>query len=162
MVWNDGKVKRGPRGQVHRRLGATAAQDARQVQVLRGILSRRLDMLTSCKHHLGMVLEILAHPDYLRVLCALRKADGLRFNQIQKSLRLNPAQVDRALKALTKGLWVIPQTVPTEAGRIPVEYHLGKRGALFLELFDDFKAKVARRRADLGAAEVAELQRICA
>jgi hypothetical protein len=109
-----------------------------------------------------MVLEILGHPDYLRVLCALRKADGLRFTQIQKSLDLNPAQVDRALKALTKGLWVILQTVPAEAGHIAVEYHLGKRGALFLKLFDNFRAQVVRRRADLGAAEVEELQSICA
>jgi len=34
-------------------------------------------------------MEILRHTDYLRVLSALRKADGLRFNQIQKSLDLN-------------------------------------------------------------------------
>jgi DNA-binding HxlR family transcriptional regulator len=109
-----------------------------------------------------MVMEILRHTDYLRVLSALRKADGLRFNQIQKSLDLNPTQVNRALKALTEGLWIIPQTVPTETGRIPVEYKLGKRGALFLELFDNFRAEAASRSAELGADEVQELQKVCA
>jgi DNA-binding HxlR family transcriptional regulator len=108
-----------------------------------------------------MVMEILGHPDYLRVLSALRATDGLRFNQIQKSLDLNPTQVNRAVKALTQGLWIIPHTVPTKTGRIPVEYRLGKRGALILELFDNFRAQAERRRAELGAAEVEELRRVC-
>ena len=106
-------------------------------------------------------MEILGHPDYLRVLNALRGTDGARFGQIQKTLDLNPTQVNRALKALTKGLWVIPRTVPTESGRVPVEYRLGKRGVVILELFDNLRAQAERRRAELGAAEVDELRRVC-
>jgi DNA-binding HxlR family transcriptional regulator len=108
-----------------------------------------------------MVMEILGHPDYLRVLSSLRGADGLRFSQIQKSLDLNPTQVNRALKVLAKGLWIIPRTVPTDAGRIPVEYRLGKRGAVMLELFDNLRVQAERRRAELGAAEVDELRKVC-
>ena len=109
-----------------------------------------------------MVMEILGHPDYLRVLFALRKEDGLRFNQIQKCLGLNPAQVDRALEALTKGLWVVARTVPMETERVPVEYKLGKRGALLVELFDNFRAEASQRSKELGVAEVEELERVCA
>jgi len=69
--------------------------------------------------------------------------------------------VNRALKALTEGLWIIPQTVPTETGRIPVEYKLGERGALFLELFDNFEPK-RRAGAQSLADEVQELQKVCA
>lgn len=107
-------------------------------------------------------MELLGHTDYLRVLLALRKERGLRFRQIEKSLGLNPAQVDRALKFLTKGLWIVPRTVPTQGSRIQVEYTLGKRGAAFLELFDAFRAGVQKKSGELGASEVDELRRLCA
>ena len=109
-----------------------------------------------------MVMELLGHKDYIRVLLAVRKEGSLRFRQIEKSLVLNPAQVDRALKFLTKGLWIVQRTVPTEGSHIPVEYRLGKRGASFLELFDGFRAGAKRKSAELGASEVKELQSLCA
>jgi DNA-binding HxlR family transcriptional regulator len=109
-----------------------------------------------------MVMELLGHKDYIRVLLAVRKEGSLRFRQIEKSLVLNPAQVDRALKFLTKGLWIVPRTVPTEGSHVPVEYRLGKRGASFLELFDGFRAGAKRKSAELGASEVKELQSLCA
>jgi DNA-binding HxlR family transcriptional regulator len=109
-----------------------------------------------------MVMELLGHVDYLRVLLVIRKEGSLRFSQVQKALGLNPAQVDRALKFLTKGLWIVPRTVPSEGTRIPVEYRLGKRGRSFLELFDNFTTGAQRRTEELGAAEVEELLRLSA
>ena len=75
-----------------------------------------------------MILDLLGHKDYLRILIALEGAPQ-RFTEIQKSLDLNPAQVDRALAFLRKGLWVVPRTLPAESGPLRVEYRLGKRGA---------------------------------
>jgi DNA-binding HxlR family transcriptional regulator len=104
-----------------------------------------------------MIMELLGHKDYLRILHALQRKP-MRFLQIQKTLKLNPAQVDRAIRFLRKGLWIIPRTVPTMRGRIPVEYGLGKRGAAFLESFQTFTAVAFRRKAILGPSAVAELQ----
>jgi DNA-binding HxlR family transcriptional regulator len=109
-----------------------------------------------------MVMELLGHKDYLRILLAIRKEGGLRFSRIEKSLELNPAQVDRALKFLSRGLWIVPRTVPAGGRHILVEYRLGKRGASFLELFDGFRAGARRKSAELGASEVKELQSLCA
>ena len=102
-------------------------------------------------------MEILKHRDYLRILMALERKP-LRFTEIQKTLELNPTQVDRALAFLRKGLWIIPKTLPMEKGPIRVEYSLGKRGAAFLESFESFRTQAGRREAALGKAEVAELQ----
>ncbi|MDE2143208.1 MAG: ArsR family transcriptional regulator [Elusimicrobia bacterium] len=103
-----------------------------------------------------MIMELLGHKDYLRILMALEKK-SLRFTEIQKILGLNPAQVDRALAFLRKGLWIIPQTLPTEKGPIRVEYGLGKRGAAFLTSWQSFRAQAERHEAELGKSEVAEL-----
>jgi len=105
-----------------------------------------------------MIMELIGHKDYVRVLLALREQGTLRFNQIQKSLDLNPVQVDRALKFLRKGLWVVTRTIPTAREHIAVEYRLGKRGAAFLDSFDSFRGAVRQRSAELGSAEVEELQ----
>ncbi len=102
-------------------------------------------------------MELLGHKDYVRVLLAVERKP-MRFGEIQKSLSLNPAQVDRALKYLRKGLWILPRTVPTESGKIPVEYSLGKRGEAFLASFEAFSAQAHRQRAALGHSVVAELQ----
>lgn len=104
-----------------------------------------------------MIMELLGHKDYLRILMALEKKP-LRFSEIQKVLGLNPAQVDRALTFLRKGLWIIPQTLPTEKGPIRVQYSLGKRGAAFLASWKSFRTQAERHQAELGKAEVAELQ----
>jgi len=104
-----------------------------------------------------MIMELLGHEDYLRILLAVRKRGSMRFGEIEKWLALNPAQVDRALKFLRKGLWIIPRTIRTEKGPVLVEYKLGKRGATLLELFDSFRMEAQQRRADLGSSEIEEL-----
>jgi DNA-binding HxlR family transcriptional regulator len=106
-----------------------------------------------------MIMELLKHKDYIRVLLAVAQKPR-RFSQLQKSLRLNPTQVDRALSFLRKGLFVIPRTVPTGGSRILLEYDLGKRGAAFLQSLEAFSAAAVERKAALGSAEVAELQSI--
>ncbi|OGR68771.1 MAG: hypothetical protein A2081_05130 [Elusimicrobia bacterium GWC2_61_19] len=98
----------------------------------------------------------MGHKDYLRILLTLRKKGGLRFGQIESLLDLNPAQVDRALKFLSKGSWIKTRVLPAEKGRGQTEYILGKRGASFLEAFTAFTADIQRRKSELGPTEVAE------
>ncbi len=104
-----------------------------------------------------MIMELLGHKDYLRILMAVEKKP-LRFTEVQKALGLNPTQVDRALTFLRKGLWIIPKTLPAEKGPIRVEYSLGKRGAAFLSSWQSFRTQAERHEAELGKSEVAELQ----
>ena len=104
-----------------------------------------------------MILELLKHKDYVRVLMIL-ETKPLRFNQMQNALKLNPTQIYRALNFLRKGLWIIPRTIPSEGNRIIVEYGVGKRGEAFLESFKTFGAAAEKRKNALGHSEVAELQ----
>jgi len=83
----------------------------------------------------------------------------LRFSQLQKFLVLNPAQIDRALSFLRKGLCIIPHTIPV-GGKIVVEYCLSKRGAAFLESFKTFRIAAEERKVALGSSDVAELQNL--
>jgi DNA-binding HxlR family transcriptional regulator len=106
-----------------------------------------------------MILDLLAHKDYLRILIALEDAPR-RFSELQRVLDLNPAQVDRGLKFLRKGLWIVPRTLPTDQGPIRVEYELGKRGRAFLKSFERFRADLERQASQIGRAEVEELQRL--
>ena len=108
---------------------------------------------------MDMILELLKRPDYLRVLLAI-KGKPLRFSQLQKSLQLNPTQVNRALNFLRKGFYIIPRTRPTEMSRTVVEYQLSKRGRAFLGSFKIFNAALHRKKDVLGHAEVAELQKL--
>lgn len=116
-----------------------------------------LDRLTICKYNALMIMELLGHKDYLRILMAVEKKP-LRFTELQKALGLNPTQVDRALTFLRKGLWIVPKTLPAEKGPIRVEYSLGKRGAAFLASWQSFRTQAERHEAELGKSEVAELQ----
>lgn len=104
-----------------------------------------------------MIMELLAHKDYLRILQAVRRRP-MRFGALQKDLGLNPAQVDRAVKFLRKGLWIVPRVAPSERGRMLIEYELGRRGAAFLESFKAFSVGAIRRKAELGLSVVAELR----
>jgi len=108
---------------------------------------------------MAMILELLAQKNTLRVLHAVRRKP-MRFGDLQKALRLNPAQVDRALKFLCKGLWIVPRIIPSEKGRLLVEYAIGKRGAAFLDSFRVFSDDASRRKSDLGADAVAELRSV--
>ena len=104
-----------------------------------------------------MILEILKHPDYVRILLALKRKP-LRFTEIQRILELNPTQVDRALGFLRKGLWIIASTVPARRGKISAQYVLGKKGEAFLESFESFLSEAERRKNRIGKSEIAELQ----
>jgi DNA-binding HxlR family transcriptional regulator len=106
-----------------------------------------------------MIMELLAHKDYVRILQAIRRKPR-RFGELQKELGLNPTQVDRAVKFLRKGLWIVPRVAPSETGRMLVEYELGKRGGAFLESFKAFRVDALRRKAALGPSVVAELRRL--
>ena len=116
-----------------------------------------LDMVTNCYYTISMIMELLGHKDYIRVLLALEEKP-LRFSQIQKALKLSPVQLDRALKFLRRGLWVIPHVDPGQGGRFFVQYRLGKRGTAFLRSFDVFSRDAQRRMAAIGSSEVAELR----
>lgn len=102
-------------------------------------------------------MELLKHKDYIRTLMALQNKP-LRFNQLQDALNLNPTQLNRALRFLRKGLWVIARTIPSEGNRIFVEYGLGTRGEAFLESFQTFRAAAEKRKEALGLSLVAELR----
>ena len=106
-----------------------------------------------------MIMELLRHKDYIRVLLALEKKP-LRFTDLQKGLRLNPLQINRALKFLRRGLWVIPHAGPAKGGRFGVQYRLGRRGTAFVHSFGAFSRDAQRRVAAIGSSEVAELQRL--
>jgi DNA-binding HxlR family transcriptional regulator len=106
---------------------------------------------------MNMIMDLLGHRDYIRVLLAVQRKP-LRFSQIQKELGLNPTRVDRALQFLRRGLWIMPHTVPRGKGSVLVEYGLGKRGAAFIESFKKFSVAAERRKVELGPSEVAELQ----
>jgi len=101
-------------------------------------------------------MELFAHRDYVRVLFSIRRKPK-RFGEIQKDLGLNPAQVDRALKFLRRGLWIVPRVAPSAKGRLLVEYEIGKRGAAFLDTFTTFRRDALRRRGELGDSVEAEL-----
>jgi|SRR3989339_1946099 len=124
----------------------------------RVFLKSSLDILTFCKHTIDMIMELLGHEDYLRILLALHKKGGLRFGQIENLLDLNPARIDRALKFLFKGFWINTHTLQTEKGRKQTEYRLKRRGVAFLEAFTAFTKDIHQRKNELGPAEVAKFQ----
>lgn len=102
-----------------------------------------------------MITDLLGHEDYLRVLRVLERR-SLRFTDIQRSLKLNPTQVDRAITFLKKALLIVPETMPAKTGPIRVQYRLGRRGKVVLKAIDSL-VKVLRRQPEF-ASEVAELQ----
>lgn len=114
------------------------------------------ESLTTCKYTDHMVMELFAHKDYVRILFSIRrKPKG--FSQIQKKLGLNPAQVDRALKFLRRGLFIVPMVQPSPKGRLLVEYEIGKRGSAFLHSFNAFSHDALRHKAELGSSVEREL-----
>ena len=104
-----------------------------------------------------MLMELFAHKDYVRLLYAVKRKPK-RFGELQAELGLNPAQVDRALKFLRKELWIVPQIIPSEKGRLLLEYAIGKRGLAFLDAFKGFSESVSRHKAEFGKAVTAELE----
>jgi DNA-binding PadR family transcriptional regulator len=96
-----------------------------------------------------MIMELMAHPAYIRVLHAAERRP-MRFFHFEQELGLNPAQVDRALKFLTKNQLLAPRPVDTAFGPRLTIYQVTARGTAFLEAFSAFDVAVGRRRAALG------------
>lgn len=116
-----------------------------------------LDMVTVCNYTYAVLLELLGHKNYIRVLLALEKGP-LRFSELKKTLKLNPVQIDRALRFLRKGRWVVPRAAAEGGGRMLVRYRLGRRGEAFIRSFKSFSDDLQRQDAALGASEVRELR----
>jgi DNA-binding MarR family transcriptional regulator len=105
-----------------------------------------------------MIIELLNHRDPLRVLLTLYQRGGLRFNQIQTLLNLNPAQVDRALKFLCKNLW-IKASQARGSVRGQAEYRIEKRGEALAEAFTVFAADIRGKKKEFSPIEVLKFQR---
>lgn len=97
-----------------------------------------LDRLTVSKKVEHLILNLLGHESYLRILVAL-EATPQRFAEIQSSLDLDPLLVGRALAFVRRGFWVVPRTMPGESGPLHVEYRIGKRGEALLASFERFR-----------------------
>jgi len=105
-----------------------------------------------------MIIDLLNRRDPLRILLTIYQRSGLRFGRIQTLLNLNPAQVDRALKFLCKGLWIKGHSLPGQARR-RTEYRIEKRGAALAEAFTVFAADIRGKEKEFGPTEVVEFQR---
>lgn len=102
-------------------------------------------------------MEILDEPHAARILLLLRAKGALRFTQIQETLGLNPNQVDRALKSLTRELHVVPETLPPGAGRILVAYFTTRKGEAVARLLDRIREEAHQNQRLLGAKLVREI-----
>lgn len=100
------------------------------------------------------------HP--LRILLLLRSEGPRRFSEVEEATGLNPSQVDRALKLLREGMWVIPETIPEEEGPVHVRYRLTDRGLAFLKAVDAFRTGLERHRSAIGEDAVGELESLYA
>lgn len=98
--------------------------------------------------------------NHLRVLTALRTHGPLRFSEIESHTGLNPNQVDRVLKSLREGFWIVPETIPAAQGRIPIHYRLGKRGEAALRILDRILETAEEERERLGDATVDTLESV--
>lgn len=106
-----------------------------------------------------MILDLLGNADYLRVLRALERRP-MRFVLIEQVLALNPARVDRALKFLLKGKWIISGAADTATGRFIMAYSLTRRGEAFLASFRDFASALQRREEALGSDAAREIRAV--
>jgi DNA-binding HxlR family transcriptional regulator len=106
------------------------------------------------------VLGLIGKEHPIRILNTLRTLGPMRFSEIQKATGLNPAQVDRSLKQLRKGLWVVPETQAAQEGPIMIQYHLGKRGEGLLDALDTFRQAVHKQRSSIGDDAVEEIEAI--
>ena len=113
---------------------------------------------------LATVADLLAQKHALRVLHFLEGKEPQRFGAIQKGLRLNPAQVDRALKSLAEGAWVVAQTEPASprAKRVLVRYALTQRGHAIVKAFHGFRVEAEKQRSALGEETVEEIRELLA
>lgn len=108
-------------------------------------------------------MSLLGQKHAVRLLHFLHGKEPVRFGEIEKGLRLNPAQVDRALKELTRGAWVIARTDSApRAKRILVRYALTKRGEAIVKAFVGFRIAAEKQRPALGDDAVNEIRELLA
>ena len=98
---------------------------------------------------MDMLTELIGDKSRLGVLQTLRARGAMRFCALQLALRLNPAQLDRALKRLRKE-GMIDALRP---GARP-EYALSARGEALVQAYRTFEEELYRRRSELGPAAV--------
>ncbi|GEM_PF-3780941 len=68
-------------------------------------------------------------------LISYRKS-GFCHSEIKELLGLKDAQMNRAIKLLSKNLWIIPRIIPVKKkNRILVKYELANKGKLFVKMF---------------------------
>ena len=113
---------------------------------------------------LDTVADLLGQKHALRVLHFLQDKEPRRFGEIQKGLGLNPSQVDRALKGLAEGAWVVAQTEPASprAKRIIVRYALTKRGRAIVKALHGFRVEAEKQKSALGEETVEEIRELLA
>lgn len=100
------------------------------------------------------------HP--IRILLLLRDEGPMRFSEIEQVTGLNPAQVDRALKLLREGMWIIPETLPEDEGPVHVHYQIANRGEALLHALDDFRDSLVAQREAIGPETFDELKKLYA
>jgi DNA-binding HxlR family transcriptional regulator len=104
-----------------------------------------------------MIMKLLAHTDYLRMLRALSRRP-MRFGAFQRELDLNPAQVDRAVKFLSREGYITARPADTATRTSLMAYTLTDRGEAVLEAFFAFTLAVNRRKDRLGARAISDLR----
>ncbi len=91
--------------------------------------------------------SLLSRP-YIRILTVLDSQGPLRFNQIRSATDLNPATVNRILKAFVREQYIWATVLPAEGSRLPLLYEITTRGRALLDVHRA-QAKEAERHAEL-------------
>ena len=104
-----------------------------------------------------MIMELLSHKDYLRILRAITRTP-MRFGALQRELELNPAQVNRAVKFLCKEGYIASGAADTASGLFRMVYSPTDRGEAAVEAFYAFIMAVNRRKDRLGSRAVSDLR----
>lgn len=96
--------------------------------------------------------SLLSRP-YIRILTALDANGPMRFNQIRTSTGLNPATVNRILKAFVREQYIWATALPAEGTRLPLRYEITTRGRALLDVHRA-QAKEAERHTELLGSEL--------
>lgn len=84
----------------------------------------------------------------------------MRFVLLEQELGLNPARIDRGLKSLLKGKWIVSVAADTATGRFLMVYRITRKGTALLAALHEFAAVLQRREADLGPEVARELRAV--
>ncbi len=108
------------------------------------------------------LLDLIGKEHPIRILLLLRSKGPKRFSEIEVATGLNPAQVDRSLKLLREGMWVIPETLAEEEGPVHVRYRISERGEALLNALDAFRNSLDHQRSVIGNQTVNEVEALYA